>query len=189
MADRVGSLRRTDSVAFEGIADIRRSLAARRSDANDPQATCCKPLFDHLRGGHEQRLRDRDAERLGGLVFHPTALPAGKVSLICCARKSCQCGRADVHFSGSHYADGRHLTSDQFVGFSPHTQRLSHVRGPEHASNRSSPYESTHQDSGRADDRCCPWRRQSQHLIMLKQKPRRPTGSPKSWSCKTKRPS
>ena len=42
--------------------------------------------------------------------FHPTALPAGKVSLICCARKSCQCGRADVHFSGSHYANGRHLT-------------------------------------------------------------------------------
>src|SRR6185295_16525063 len=32
---RVGSLRRTDSVAIEGIADIRRSLAARRSDAND----------------------------------------------------------------------------------------------------------------------------------------------------------
>ena len=36
MALRVGSLRRTDSVAIEGIADIRRSLAARRSDANDP---------------------------------------------------------------------------------------------------------------------------------------------------------
>ena len=35
----VGSLRRTDSVAIEGIADIRRSLAARRSDANDPKAT------------------------------------------------------------------------------------------------------------------------------------------------------
>ena len=35
---RVGSLRRTDSVAIEGIADIRRSLAARRSDANDPTA-------------------------------------------------------------------------------------------------------------------------------------------------------
>jgi hypothetical protein len=33
---RVGLLRRTDSVAIEGIADIRRSLAARRSDANDP---------------------------------------------------------------------------------------------------------------------------------------------------------
>ena len=38
MALRVGSLRRTDSVAIEGIADIRRSLAARRSDANGPQA-------------------------------------------------------------------------------------------------------------------------------------------------------
>jgi ABC-type uncharacterized transport system substrate-binding protein len=36
LAHRVGSLRRTDSVAIEGIADIRRSLAARRSDANDP---------------------------------------------------------------------------------------------------------------------------------------------------------
>ena len=36
---RVGSLRRTDSVAIEGIADIRRSFAARRSDANDPKAT------------------------------------------------------------------------------------------------------------------------------------------------------
>jgi hypothetical protein len=39
MAHRVGSLRRTDSVAIEGIADIRRSLAARRSDANDPERT------------------------------------------------------------------------------------------------------------------------------------------------------
>src|SRR5258705_12616315 len=39
MAHRVGSLRRTDSVAIEGIADIRRSLAARRSDANDPTRT------------------------------------------------------------------------------------------------------------------------------------------------------
>ena len=39
MAHGVGSLRRTDSVAIEGIADIRRSLAARRSDANDPTAT------------------------------------------------------------------------------------------------------------------------------------------------------
>ena len=37
MAHRVASLRRTDSVAIEGIADIRRSLAARRSDANDPK--------------------------------------------------------------------------------------------------------------------------------------------------------
>jgi transposase len=37
MAHGVGSLRRTDSVAIEGIADIRRSLAARRSDANDPE--------------------------------------------------------------------------------------------------------------------------------------------------------
>ena len=36
MAHGVGSLRRTDSVAIEGIADIRRSLAALRSDANDP---------------------------------------------------------------------------------------------------------------------------------------------------------
>ena len=33
---RVGSLRRTDSVAIEGIADVRRSLAAYRSDANGP---------------------------------------------------------------------------------------------------------------------------------------------------------
>jgi len=74
---------------------------------------CCKPLFDNLRGD------------VGGAVmpsnlavsFHPTALPAGKVSLICCARKSCQCGRADVHFSGSHYADGRHLTSDHSLAF------------------------------------------------------------------------
>ena len=39
MAHGVGSLRRTDSVAIEGIADIRRSLAARRSDANDPLQT------------------------------------------------------------------------------------------------------------------------------------------------------
>jgi hypothetical protein len=39
LAHRVGSLRRTDSVAIEGIADIRRSLAARRSDANDPLRT------------------------------------------------------------------------------------------------------------------------------------------------------
>ena len=39
MAHRVGLLRRTDSVAIEGIADIRRSLAARRSDANDPKPT------------------------------------------------------------------------------------------------------------------------------------------------------
>jgi hypothetical protein len=39
MAHRVGSLRRTDSVAIEGIADIRRSLPARRSDANDPRRT------------------------------------------------------------------------------------------------------------------------------------------------------
>ena len=37
MAHRVGSLRRTNSVAIEGIADIRRSLAARRSDANGPK--------------------------------------------------------------------------------------------------------------------------------------------------------
>jgi hypothetical protein len=37
MALRVGSLRRTESVAIEGIADIRRSLAARRSDADDPE--------------------------------------------------------------------------------------------------------------------------------------------------------
>ena len=37
LSHRVGSLRRTDSVAIEGIADIRRSLAARRSDANDPE--------------------------------------------------------------------------------------------------------------------------------------------------------
>ena len=36
MALRVGSLRR-NSVAIEGIADIRRSLAAGRSDANDPK--------------------------------------------------------------------------------------------------------------------------------------------------------
>ena len=36
LAHRVGSLRRANSVAIEGIADIRRSLAARRSDANDP---------------------------------------------------------------------------------------------------------------------------------------------------------
>jgi hypothetical protein len=46
MAHRVGSLRRTESVAIEGIADIRRSLAARRSDANDPsrhlaRISCC----------------------------------------------------------------------------------------------------------------------------------------------------
>jgi hypothetical protein len=39
LAHCVGSLRRTDSVAIEGIADIRRSLAARRSDANDPNRT------------------------------------------------------------------------------------------------------------------------------------------------------
>ena len=39
LAHHVGSLRRTDSVAIEGIADIRRSLAARRSDANDPDRT------------------------------------------------------------------------------------------------------------------------------------------------------
>jgi hypothetical protein len=39
LAHRVGLLRRTDSVAIEGIADIRRSLAARRSDANDPKRT------------------------------------------------------------------------------------------------------------------------------------------------------
>jgi hypothetical protein len=39
MAHRVGSLRRTDSVAIEGIADIRRSLAARRSEAIDPTET------------------------------------------------------------------------------------------------------------------------------------------------------
>jgi hypothetical protein len=39
LAHRVGSLRRTDLVAIEGIADIRRSLAARRSDANDPELT------------------------------------------------------------------------------------------------------------------------------------------------------
>jgi hypothetical protein len=45
MALRVGSLRRTDSVAIEGIADIRRSLAARRSDANDPQETWAAPDF------------------------------------------------------------------------------------------------------------------------------------------------
>ena len=38
MALRVGSLRR-DLVAIEGIADIRRSLAAGRSDANDPEPT------------------------------------------------------------------------------------------------------------------------------------------------------
>ena len=36
MALHVGSLRRTESVAIEGIADIRRSLAAH---ANDPQRT------------------------------------------------------------------------------------------------------------------------------------------------------
>ena len=39
LALRVGSLRRTDSVAIEGIADIRRSLAARWSDVNDPTET------------------------------------------------------------------------------------------------------------------------------------------------------
>ena len=45
LALRVGSLRRTDSVAIEGIADIRRSLAARRSDANDPQETLAAQDF------------------------------------------------------------------------------------------------------------------------------------------------
>jgi hypothetical protein len=39
MALRVRSLRRTDSVVIEGIADIRRGLAARRNDANDLSAT------------------------------------------------------------------------------------------------------------------------------------------------------
>src|SRR5262245_29558521 len=39
MARSGGSLRRTDSVAIGGIADMRRSLAARRSDANDPLRT------------------------------------------------------------------------------------------------------------------------------------------------------
>jgi len=43
MAHGVGSLRRTDSVAIEGIADIRRSLAARRSDANDPKRASAGP--------------------------------------------------------------------------------------------------------------------------------------------------
>ncbi len=42
LAHRVGSLRRTDSVAIEGVADIRRSLAARRSDANDPPLTSAR---------------------------------------------------------------------------------------------------------------------------------------------------
>src|SRR5262249_42948488 len=37
MALSVGSLRRTDLVAVGGIADFRRSLAARRTDANDPR--------------------------------------------------------------------------------------------------------------------------------------------------------
>ena len=60
--------------------------------------------------------------------FHPTALPAGKVSLICYERKSCQCGRADVHFSGSHLPWAGTSLSDQ----SPHTERLSHACGPEH---------------------------------------------------------
>src|SRR5258707_13525605 len=41
----VGSLRRTDSVAIEGIADIRRSLAGRRSDANNPNSDMSGPLL------------------------------------------------------------------------------------------------------------------------------------------------
>jgi hypothetical protein len=41
----VGSLRRTDSVAIGGIADIRRSLAARRGDAIDPELPWAAPGF------------------------------------------------------------------------------------------------------------------------------------------------
>ena len=46
-AHRVGSLRRTDSVAIEGIADIRRSLAVRRSDANDPNRVISRTEIPH----------------------------------------------------------------------------------------------------------------------------------------------
>jgi hypothetical protein len=38
-----GSLGRTNSVAIAGIADIRRSLAARPSDANDPERSIAEP--------------------------------------------------------------------------------------------------------------------------------------------------
>ena len=53
VAHRVGSLRRTDSVAIEGIADIRRSLAARRSDVNDPQPVIGPT--DRLQNAHDTR--------------------------------------------------------------------------------------------------------------------------------------
>ena len=47
MAHGVGSLRRTDLVAIEGIADILRSLAARRSDANGPTAVISQGDIPH----------------------------------------------------------------------------------------------------------------------------------------------
>ena len=67
LAHRVGSLRRTDSVAIEGIADIRRSLAARRSDANDPKRSF-------------QRDADAAAETclFDGLLDDPSSLRLGE---------------------------------------------------------------------------------------------------------------
>ena len=46
---RVGSLRRTESVAIEAIADILRSLAARRGDANDPNRSSNWGVAENLR--------------------------------------------------------------------------------------------------------------------------------------------
>ena len=56
---RVGSLRRTKSVAIEAIADILRSLAARRGDANDPNRSSNWGVAENLReqGCQKGRLR------------------------------------------------------------------------------------------------------------------------------------
>jgi hypothetical protein len=95
--------------------------------------------------------RDRDAERLGGVVSpNSSSGRQGQSDMLCVQ----ELPNADVPMSISAaaiYADGRHLTVRsirwRFTAYPAAIARTS---------NRSSPYESTHQDSVRADDRCCP---------------------------------
>ena len=72
---RVGSLRRTDSVAIEGIADIRRSLAARRSDANDPEPTWGGLKFRSAAVSHRAEPCYRFGPKLGRRCGQKPAMP------------------------------------------------------------------------------------------------------------------
>ena len=56
---------------------------------------CCKPLFDNLRGGHEQHRRGRDAEQLGGLVSpNGSSGRQGQSDMLCAQElpmRTCRC--------------------------------------------------------------------------------------------------